>query len=140
MSQLYMHYHDENAICECEDCGHECVIGDLEMITDFEERVAPGEETPAGECPKCRSLSHLKNPGPTWLALLAFAKMMAGFTTPEDEFNDPEFDHKDSYDDVDEMVSDMSDERLCGEYATFMEMIREARSIMTPEKNGGSDA
>lgn len=57
--------------------------------------------------------------------MLAFIDRMARFTTPEDEFaEDPQ-----GYEDADEMVADMDDERLCGEYATFMEMIREARKV-----------
>lgn len=62
-------------------------------------------------------------------AALAFIDRMAQFTTPEDEFNDPEFSHKGKYADIAEYVSDMSDERLCGEYEAFMCMVREARRI-----------
>lgn len=59
----------------------------------------------------------------------AFINRMAQFTTPEDEFADPEFDHSEMYADVDDYISDMSDDRLCGEYSTFMDMVREARTI-----------
>ena len=61
MTEIYMHYHDESAMCECGGCGHECTMGGVEMISDFEERVAPGEICPAGECPECGSLMHLKD-------------------------------------------------------------------------------
>lgn len=65
---------------------------------------------------------------------LAFIDRMAQFTTPEDDFEDLRSSHSDCpadmpYDDVDEMISDMDDERLCNEYATFMDMVREARKI-----------
>lgn len=64
---------------------------------------------------------------------LAFIDRMAQFTTPEDDFEalraSLECAADMPYDDADEMVSDMSDERLCGEYATFMDMVREARKI-----------
>ena len=62
-------------------------------------------------------------------AALAFIERMAQFTTPEDEFNDPEFSHKGEYEDVAEYVSDMPDDRLCDEYGLFMSMVREARKI-----------
>jgi hypothetical protein len=60
----------------------------------------------------------------------AFINRMAQFTTPEDEFNDPENqDNVAVYSDVEEYISDMSDDRLCGEYEAFMCMVREARTI-----------
>jgi len=62
-------------------------------------------------------------------AALAFINRMAQFTTPEDEFSDPEFSHKGEYEDVVEYVSDMPDDRLCDEYGLFMSMVREARTI-----------
>ncbi|RWM32586.1 MAG: hypothetical protein EOR77_21385 [Mesorhizobium sp.] len=61
----------------------------------------------------------------------AFVKQMAGMTTPEEEFEAEggEFDGI-TYEDVDEYVADISDERLCSEYATFMEMVRQAKELV----------
>lgn len=59
MTECYLHHHDENAPCRCFDCGHECRAGDLAMIHDIQERIAPGEIVPAGECPQCGALSYL---------------------------------------------------------------------------------
>ena len=53
---------------------------------------------------------------------------IATLTTPEQEFSDPEFNH--DFDDVDEYVCEMIDERLFGEYYAFMEMVREAKEIV----------
>lgn len=60
-----------------------------------------------------------------------FVKQMARMTTPEEEFEAEggEFDGV-AYDDVDEYVADISDERLCSEYSTFMEMVRQAKELV----------
>ena len=58
--------------------------------------------------------------------LLAFARRMAWMTTPQDEFeDDPQ-----GFEDAEGLVADMSDDRLFGEYHTFMEMVREARALL----------
>lgn len=65
-----------------------------------------------------------------------FVAQMARFTTPEDDFEalkDEDGVARDdgvSYDDVDEMIADMSDERLGSEYSTFMEMVKRARELV----------
>ncbi len=76
------------------------------------------------------------------LAALDFIGCMARFTAPEDEFEALKAEHGvnpngsvsdgdlGSFADVEEMVSEFSDERLCREYDTFMEMVREARKIL----------
>jgi hypothetical protein len=50
----------------------------------------------------------------------AYVEHMSRFTLPEEEAEG----------DVDEFIADLDDERLCNEYHTFMEMIREARKIL----------
>jgi hypothetical protein len=45
--------------CECQNCGHIDQRGDLTEVEDHAERVAAGEENPAGECTKCSACSHL---------------------------------------------------------------------------------
>ncbi|TIR24008.1 MAG: hypothetical protein E5X34_13210 [Mesorhizobium sp.] len=67
--------------------------------------------------------------------LLAYVRRMAQFTTPEDEFEDRKGEdgkvHDDgiSYESADELLADFSDERLGDEFATFCEMIQEARRV-----------
>lgn len=56
-----------------------------------------------------------------------FVESMARFTLPDEEFESA------GYDDADDFVSDMDDERLCSEYSTFMEMVREARAILATD-------
>jgi hypothetical protein len=63
----------------------------------------------------------------------AFVEKVARFTTLGDEYTEdtPEgADLRAKYEDVDEYRSDLSDERLCGEFAAFEEIIRDARSII----------
>lgn len=53
-------------------------------------------------------------------ALDEFVRKLAGMSLPEEETEE----------DVDEYVGDLDEERLLGEYATFMEMVRSARQIV----------
>ncbi|RWN60166.1 hypothetical protein [Mesorhizobium sp.] len=65
-----------------------------------------------------------------------FVQQMARLTTPEEEFDAKKgedgtvYDDGITYDDVDEMVSDMSGDRLCDEYAAFMTMVRQAKELV----------
>jgi hypothetical protein len=43
----------------CQNCEWRGEAGSLLDIKDLEQRVAPGEPMPAGECPKCGCLCHL---------------------------------------------------------------------------------
>jgi len=49
----------EDPWCECANCGTRTRESDLKEIRDFGERVMPGEECPAGECPECGALAHI---------------------------------------------------------------------------------
>jgi hypothetical protein len=44
----------------CGNCGWAGRQSQLKPIQDIFERVAPGEIMPAGECPECGALAHLK--------------------------------------------------------------------------------
>lgn len=44
---------------KCQNCGFICPEFDLKPIKNLYQRVAPGEDMPAGECPKCGALAHL---------------------------------------------------------------------------------
>ena len=43
----------------CDDCNWKGQAGELDAISDFSERVSPGELCPAGECPSCGALAHV---------------------------------------------------------------------------------
>lgn len=51
---------------ECGNCGEVHDIEALNPIVDIQERIAPGEEVPAGECPDpdCGALCHVVRPTP----------------------------------------------------------------------------
>ena len=59
MSQVFMD-NDDDATCACGNCGWEGKAADLDPISDFEQRVMAGEICPAGQCPKCGALAHIK--------------------------------------------------------------------------------
>ncbi len=67
---------------------------------------------------------------------LQMVERLSALMTPQQEFDSRKgpsgtiYDDGVTYDDVDEMVSDMSDDRLCEEYALFVEFITEAQEIM----------
>lgn len=63
----------------------------------------------------------------------AFVERVARFTTLEDEFNEdtPEGAAlRSQYEDVEDYRSDLDDERLCSEFTTFEETIRDARAAI----------
>lgn len=56
--------------------------------------------------------------------LINFVSSIAEMSLPEEEFETEGFSN------VDEYIADLSDERLCGEYATAMDTVRQARELM----------
>ncbi len=44
---------------ECQNCRWAGLIAETKPIKDYSDRVAPGEETPCGECPECGALAHV---------------------------------------------------------------------------------
>lgn len=76
MTQCYLHPADLNALVTCEYCDWSGRYPALDMISDLEERVTPGEIVPAGECPECGSLAHL-DPPPEWSPLAKLAQAEA---------------------------------------------------------------
>lgn len=62
MTQLYIHtnypYADDYP-CRCANCGETLSSSALNCITDAEDRLTPGEETPAGQCPECHGLVYV---------------------------------------------------------------------------------
>lgn len=77
MTELYIHHEFPQARVKCDNCGNETRAFRLEMIADAQERMAPGFETPAGQCKHCGALSYLVAPAkwsPRWYAVQAQAK------------------------------------------------------------------
>ncbi len=58
MTTLYVehNYPHENYLCLCDNCGEVVSNKKVEPIRDAEQRLTPGEETPAGQCPECYAL------------------------------------------------------------------------------------
>ena len=44
-------------MCRCDNCGTAWTNEQLKPIVDAEQRLTPGEETPAGACPECWALA-----------------------------------------------------------------------------------
>ena len=50
---------DDGAAVECGACEWAGTGADLDLMTDFEERVTAGEVCPAGQCPDCGALAYV---------------------------------------------------------------------------------
>ncbi len=48
-------------LAACQNCEWRGPITELQPIKDFDQRVAPGEPCPAGQCPECGSLAGLED-------------------------------------------------------------------------------
>lgn len=64
MTQIYMQP-ESGARCACGDCSAEFEAEELEPVSDFPDRVSPGEIAPAGQCPDCGALAHYVT-APDW--------------------------------------------------------------------------
>ncbi|WP_353645707.1 hypothetical protein [Mesorhizobium sp. WSM2239] len=68
--------------------------------------------------------------------MIDLVQRLARLTTPEEEFeamkdeNGEVWDDGIQHEDVDEMVAEMSSDRLCDEYAAFVEFIKEAKELV----------
>lgn len=51
---------DGKHIAACQNCDWRGPRADLNPIQHIHQRVAPGEPMPAGECPRCGCLAHIK--------------------------------------------------------------------------------
>lgn len=49
----------------CNNCGRQWQVEKLKSIDNLQQRVAPGEIVPTGECPECGALCHLEQPART---------------------------------------------------------------------------
>lgn len=58
MSEIFMQNAEPEIDCTCDNCGHQCKAGQLDMISDVQERLDPGCIVPAGQCPECGALSY----------------------------------------------------------------------------------
>lgn len=59
MSEVMRLVEDDAARVSCDNCDWTGTAEDLEMISDFEERVSAGFTCPAGQCPECGALAYL---------------------------------------------------------------------------------
>lgn len=50
--------HSETFKCRCDNCGEKFSSDKLAPIHDAEQRLTPGDETPAGEC-ECGALAYV---------------------------------------------------------------------------------
>ena len=55
----YLAYDSDVRAVICGSCDWAGLVNDTEPIGDLEQRIAPGETVPAGECPECGALAHL---------------------------------------------------------------------------------
>jgi hypothetical protein len=50
---------DNGAPVVCDNCDWQGVAQELDDIADAQERLTPGDEVPAGQCPECGALAYL---------------------------------------------------------------------------------
>lgn len=65
MSTVYLNPTEPKALAKCDGCGHQFPAEEALPVADFQDRCAPGEIVPVGECPKCGSCAHYAEP-PSW--------------------------------------------------------------------------
>jgi len=115
MSNLEDHIAEQDAItarCEAGTCEHpECKTRE-HPVMDTSGSIKPSEIE--------AFLVEVRGIADEAIQAHDFLNQMARFSLPEEECGEQ---------DVEEYISDLDDERLCGEYAAFMEMVRLARSL-----------
>ena len=57
-------YEFEGPMCRCDNCGAIIEFDQVEAVRDVVQRLTPGEEVPAGECPSCYALAYIIKPEP----------------------------------------------------------------------------
>lgn len=55
-------------MCQCDNCGKRWREDRLHAPSDLYDRLTPGAEVPAGECPSCGALAYVDK-DPTWLVV-----------------------------------------------------------------------
>jgi hypothetical protein len=59
LSIAWNYAHGRDYLCQCDNCMERMRSGCLTPISDAEQRLTPGEETPAGQCPNCWGLVYV---------------------------------------------------------------------------------
>jgi len=62
MASILFHTYPAKTRFVCAECNWTGPGTAMDEITDFQERVAPGEICPAGQCPECGVLVHMPEP------------------------------------------------------------------------------
>lgn len=44
---------------QCANCDWTGKLKELDAVSDIEQRLCPGEEVPAGQCPECGALAYI---------------------------------------------------------------------------------
>lgn len=87
--QSYLADENSDKACECPACGWTGPEKSTLAISDLDQRIAPGETVPVGECPECGALCHYTEVEKNTGAALAIAVSgLASLVTQLE--NDPE--------------------------------------------------
>lgn len=74
---------EEAPVC-CSNCDWTGAVKDINGIRDAHERLCPGEEIPAGECPKCGAMAYIADEAkPDWMRPPAVAEGPRIWRCPE---------------------------------------------------------
>jgi len=94
MTELFTVLVDDNDArpVTCDNCEWTGLANDLLPISNFDQRVPPGELVPAGECPECGCLAHIVTAVNCHADLLAALEEIASFTYDRELIDGQEFD------------------------------------------------
>ncbi len=105
--QLWLEIEDSNLVVHAYDPDHEEPVNLRVAMTDISvDTERKGQTSQAADKKRCDAMQQ-------------FVLQMAAMSLPEEE----------AAGDLDEYIADLDEERLFGEYHTFMDMVRSARAI-----------
>ena len=65
MTNCYLQVESDRPV-RCDDCEWTGLGHMLNQVSDIEERIDPGAEVPAGQCPKCGALAYVTEDNATY--------------------------------------------------------------------------